>query len=119
MIEVDKEGRVDELLKQAVNRPVPNGQRVRAAVWQMVEREIQGRGEIMTLAEVASFLRLSEKEMAEVAEELPAFELAGKVLVRRERLMTWISEREGKYAWAVTGGAKRRGYAVQVMKGVA
>jgi len=50
--------------------------------------------EVMTLDEVAAFLRLSPAEMDAVADELPAFELAGCVRVRRDRLIQWIEQRE-------------------------
>ena len=65
--------------------------------------------EIMTLEEVAEFLRLTLDQLADVAEELPAFELAGQVRVRRARLIEWIERREGDYSrqragsWAAHG----------------
>ncbi len=54
--------------------------------------------EIMTLDEVAEFLRVDPDELGEIAEELPAFELAGRVRVRRARLVEWISQRERAYS---------------------
>ena len=54
--------------------------------------------EIMTLDEVAEFLRVAPEQLGEVVEELPAFELAGQVRVRRERLIEWIGQRERAYA---------------------
>ena len=53
--------------------------------------------EIMTLAEVAQFLRISAEQLGEVVEDLPAFELAGQVRVRRARLIEWIQQRERDY----------------------
>jgi len=50
--------------------------------------------DIMTLPEVAAFLRLPAAAFAELVDELPSFELAGVPLVRRERLLAWIAERE-------------------------
>ena len=52
----------------------------------------------MTLAEVAEFLRVSPDALAEVMEELPAFEVGGQVRVRRARLVEWVAERERNYA---------------------
>ena len=62
--------------------------------------EVRGpqAGEIMTLDEVAAFLQLEEQQMDEVADELPAFELAGQIRVRRSKLMAWIEQRERDYA---------------------
>ena len=65
--------------------------------------------EIMTLEEVAEFLRLSLDQLDEVAEERPAFELAGQVRVRRAALVQWIERRERDYSrqragsWAAWG----------------
>ena len=49
--------------------------------------------EIMTLAEVAEFLRVTPEQLGEVVEELPAFELGGQIRVRRTRLVEWIQHR--------------------------
>ncbi len=54
--------------------------------------------EVMTLDEVAEFLRLSPSEMDEIVEELPLFEIAGRLRVRRARLVEWIEERERRFA---------------------
>lgn len=53
--------------------------------------------EIMTLEEVAEFLRIAPADLGEIVEELPAFELAGQVRVRRARLIEWIAARERAY----------------------
>ena len=77
-----------------------------------------GEPEIMTLDEVADFLRISPKELGQIAEELPAFELAGRVRVRRSRLVEWVQKRERDYtrhtaaSWAAR--ARRRGPAIDV-----
>ena len=54
--------------------------------------------EIMTLADVAEFLRVTPEQLGEMVEELPAFELAGQVRVRRDRLIEWVQQRERDYA---------------------
>ena len=43
-----------------------------------------------------------DDELDEIAEELPAFELAGRLRVRRQRLMEWIEHREQSYARGAT-----------------
>ena len=55
------------------------------------------RQEVMTLEEAAQFLRIGPDELEEIAEDLPAFELAGQVRVRRIRLIEWIEKRERRY----------------------
>ena len=57
-----------------------------------------GPPEIMKLDEVAEFLRITPAQLDEIAEALPAFELAGQVRVRRARLMEWVQRRERAYA---------------------
>ncbi|MFO8006822.1 MAG: helix-turn-helix domain-containing protein [Candidatus Brocadiia bacterium] len=56
-----------------------------------------GAPEIMTLEEVAEFLRLPLEALDELVAELPAFDVAGFVRVRRQRLMEWLRERERGY----------------------
>lgn len=58
--------------------------------------------EIMTLEEVAEYLRMDADTLGEIAEELPAFELAGQVRVRRTQLVEWIEQRERDYMRATS-----------------
>ena len=62
--------------------------------------ELRGRNvaEIMTLDEVAAFLRVDVGDLDDVVSDLPAFELSGKIRVRREALLAWIGQREKLYA---------------------
>lgn len=53
--------------------------------------------EIMTLDDVADFLRLTPDQLGEIADQLPAFELAGQIRIRRERLLQWVEQRERSY----------------------
>ena len=53
--------------------------------------------EIMTLEETALFLRITPEQLGEIMEELPAFELAGQIRVRRIRLIEWIQQRERNF----------------------
>lgn len=90
-------GQADEFLRQT-SRLTPATDalaRIRAAA--TAAAQPQAPAEIMTLDEVAVFLRLSELEMEEIAAELPAFELAGRVRVRRARLIEWVEHRERAY----------------------
>jgi anti-sigma factor RsiW len=75
--------------------------------------------EIMTLEEVAEFLRLTPPELGQVVEELPAFELAGQVRVRRERLIEWIRHREKDYTRQTNESWVAKSTAIRLGKGVA
>jgi len=65
-----------------------------------LSQEVRGAAapEVMTLDEVAEFLRISLDELEEVVLELPAFELAGQLRVRRSKLVEWVAARERAYA---------------------
>ena len=52
---------------------------------------------VMTLQEVADFLRVSLEDLYEAVDDLPAFDLAGRILVRRAKLVEWIGQREQAY----------------------
>ena len=93
--------RVDRDLR-LLPRPEPSAGAVLAAR-RAVARETRGVAgpEIMTLAEVTEFLRVPPDALAEVAGELPAFEIGGQVRVRRARLIEWIAGRERAYAKAL------------------
>ena len=75
--------------------------------------------EIMTLDDVAAFLRISLDELDDIAGELPAFELAGRVRVRRARLVEWIEQREIRYRMQNTESSLARIAAAPFGKGVA
>lgn len=96
---------LDHLLRQAITRPVP------AAVAGRVRAALQGQwesAEILTLEEAAAFLRLSSAQLDEIADELPAFELAGQIRVRKTKLLEWIEARERAYLRAITQSRTRR-----------
>jgi hypothetical protein len=65
-----------------------------------LSREVRGgdEPELMTLDEVAGFLRISLDELEEIVLDLPAFELAGQLRVRRAKLAEWIEARERAYS---------------------
>jgi len=64
----------------------------------LLSREVRPAPEVMTLDEVADFLRVSLNDLGEIVAEMPAFELAGRVRVRRTKLIEWIEKRERAYA---------------------
>jgi hypothetical protein len=84
---------------QALGRFEPSADsllRVRRAVGSVLGRRVLP--EIMTPEEVAQFLRVERNEVGDVLAEVPAFEIAGRVRVRRDRLLAWLAERERTFA---------------------
>ncbi len=55
------------------------------------------QSEIMTLEDVAEYLKISAEDLNDIVDDLPAFELAGNIRVRRTRLLDWIEQRERAY----------------------
>ncbi|MFO7898595.1 MAG: zf-HC2 domain-containing protein [Planctomycetota bacterium] len=85
--------RADAALR-ALPRHRPSARAILEARRALREPERPAPPEIMTLDEVAAFLRLGPAAFGEVVGELPAFELAGRVRVRRTKLLEWIEGRE-------------------------
>ena len=75
--------------------------------------------EIMTLAEAAEFLRITPDQLGEIVEELPAFELAGQVRIRRDRLLEWVEQRERDYARQRSDSWVARAKGIALGRGVA
>lgn len=75
--------------------------------------------EMLTLDEVAELLRLDEQQLDLVLDELPAFELAGVVRVRRARLNEWIEQRERQYIAQCLQSQAARVLKIGLSKGVA
>ncbi len=57
-------------------------------------RVAKAPSDIMTLEEVASFLRVTPQELEWELDSLPVFSFAGRLRIRRDRLLDWIQERE-------------------------
>ncbi len=75
--------------------------------------------EILTMDEVAAFLRIEPEELQSFVLELPAFELGGQIRVRRCRLVEWVEQREREFRLSTTASAMARIRAANVQKGVA
>jgi len=73
--------------------------RVLLDVRRALSAELRGGGgpEIMTIDEVAGFLRVSREELERAAVDLPAFEIGGVIRVRRSKLIEWLEQRERYY----------------------
>ena len=94
--------------------PAPSAILAARRAFSDVTRGLQTR-EIMTLEETALFLRITPEQLGEIVEELPAFELAGQIRVRRTRLTEWIQQRERLFSrqltesWAARASVHRIG----------
>jgi hypothetical protein len=75
--------------------------------------------EVLTLDEVAAFLRIEPEELGPYVEQLPAFELGGRIRVRRSRLLEWIEQRERQFGSGGAAGPALRFWPVEPWKGVA
>lgn len=53
---------------------------------------------VMTLAEVAAYLRVTPAVIEGLLGQLPCFELGGRLLFRREAVDEWIQHRERAFA---------------------
>jgi hypothetical protein len=83
---------------QAIPRLEPTDTAV-LRIRQALGREIRGHDahEVMTLEDVADFLRATPEALLDLLDDLPAFEFAGQIRVRRSRLIEWVEERERRY----------------------
>lgn len=50
--------------------------------------------DVLTLEEVAAYLRIEGEDLVSELPGMPTFEIAGRVRIRRDRLLAWIEERE-------------------------
>jgi len=94
-------------------RPVTPPAEALLAARRAISDELRSRApEIMTLEEVGEFLRVTPEQLGEIVEELPAFEIAGQIRIRRARLTQWLEQRERDYtrqsaaSWAATAGVR-------------
>lgn len=53
---------------------------------------------IMTLPEIADYLRMTPEIIEKHLDEIPCFEFSGKLLFRKEAVDEWIKDREKNYA---------------------
>ena len=111
--------RTDEVLK-SLPPFTPPAEAILAARRALVpEIRPEPASEIMTLEQTAEFLRITPGQLGEIVEELPAFELAGQIRLRRETLLKWIEQRERDYSRQANQSWAARCQAVSLGKGVA
>jgi hypothetical protein len=54
--------------------------------------------EVMGIEEAAAFLRITIRELIDCLDELPAFEIAGRIRFNRDRLIRWMLTKEQGFA---------------------
>jgi anti-sigma factor RsiW len=110
--------RRSDALLAATHRPEP-GVEALLATRRALTRTIRRLqvSEIMTLEDVAAFLRIDADALEDIAEELPAFELGGQIRVRRQKLIEWIEQREQSYARGAAAGLAGRASAGWLSEG--
>ena len=85
---------LDDLLR-AVPTPPPHLGTL-LSVREQVHRAVLG-DEILDADQVATYLKLSREEVMDNLDELPCFEVAGRVRFRRDALLQWIESRETEH----------------------
>lgn len=109
-----------DLLLRSLPAPAPSAAALLAARHRLAEvTRSAAPSDIMTLEEAAEFLRLTPDQVGELIEELPAFELAGQVRIRRQKLLEWIEQRERGYARETAASWTARSADWLAQKGVA
>jgi len=102
-----------QLLRASAVEAAPDSARLRAlgAILQAAtadpertEVPVSGPPQIMNLAEVAAFLRVSEAKVRRILPDLPHFAVAGELRFRRESMERWVEREEQRAATARLGG---------------
>lgn len=88
----------DAALASLGQLPVPAGILNQARAEITTGSGLETLSEIMTLNEVAAFLKIDSRVLGDLVEQLPLFELAGNLRIRRQALLDWIRERERDFA---------------------
>jgi hypothetical protein len=99
--EVAEVQRIKSAIQESFETPLPDEAdlRIRRTIHETLGISESPRDEILTLEQVATILHVSLPEVVTMLDRLPAFELAGRIRIRRDRLMEWIHGQEEKLAW--------------------
>ena len=94
---LERLAQTDEAVRVLVREPVPPATDLESRRGLVRHFRKDDEPAIMTLEDVAAFLRLSGDDLQYALSDLPAFEIGGQVRVRREKLMQWIEQREQRH----------------------
>lgn len=62
---------------------------------------------MLDIEEVAQLLQLTMPQLLEIVEDLPSFEVAGRLRFRKERILEWIDTKEEQMRWSRDASALR------------
>lgn len=78
---------------------------------------IPAEPEVMTLEELAHMLVLPLSEVIPLLDELPAFEIGGRIRFRRDKIIAWIDEREKRRQRELDAQSHRNHYRIIAFPG--
>ena len=89
-----------EALRSACDRELPEESdlRIRRRL-RSADEPTRGGEEILDLEGVARLLKVTPAEVEEHLDEIPSFEIAGRLRFRRDRIIEWVGRREMKRSW--------------------
>lgn len=80
--------------------PEPSDLRIRGCLQRWIRDSGYPRDEaVLTVEDIARYLNLSMGELIPLLDELPTFELAGRLRIRRVALERWVESREQTMKW--------------------
>ena len=69
--------------------------KIKEAIYKQVPAQRRTEfGPVLDIDELAEFLRVSQETIAEYFDEIPSFELGGKLLFRKKSIEAWIESKE-------------------------
>ena len=90
-----------QFLEQVADVTLPDSADLK--IRQALNREIHSRKEtvptVMDMEEAAQFLKISVSALIGLLDELPSFELSGRIRFRRDQLELWMQQREKQMEW--------------------
>ena len=111
--------RTDELLRTVRPMCPPAGIVLDARRALAAELRPSARADVLTLKEAAEVLRISDEDLGQIVDELPVFEIAGRIRIRRQRLFEWIERRERDYTRQRAASHVSRATRIRLAEGVA
>lgn len=96
--------RIDNLAKQ-LPRHIPSAGvalKIKKAIYQQLPTQTRTEfGAVLDMDELADFLRVSKETIEEYFDEIPSFELGGKILFLRKSVEKWIEAKENSFGYAI------------------
>lgn len=99
-----EEDKLMELVTDALDMQLtPEAElRMQSAIDQELHQQVSNEPPpIMVISELINYLRITPEILDDYLEEIPCFELGGKLLFRRDAVDKWIESKERQYAGEV------------------